>query len=117
MLHFQNLLYTIVPPKNQARYPKADSIAANPDASRLLTSLVSSAIVKPGDKARKWHKNPAYSTVFAPVLAEKFSKRLVQLVNEKYGDQTKSKLLLIVSLYFTNDLFNRSGYSSLSTSI
>ena len=83
-----------MPPKNAARYPKPDSIAANPDASRLLTSIVSSGIVQPGDKARKWYKHLSYITASSPVSAEKFRKRFMQLLDEKYGDQTKCMPIL-----------------------
>ena len=82
-----------MPPKNAARYPKPDSIAAHPCASQLLTSIVSSGIVQPGGKARKWYKHPSYIIAFSPVSAEKFRKRFVQLLNEKYGDQTKCMLI------------------------
>lgn len=54
-----------MPPKNSARVPKADSITANPDAARVLTSIAASGIVKPGDKAGKWYKYASYSGIFA----------------------------------------------------
>ena len=59
-----------MPPKNAARYPKPHSIVANSDASHLLTLIVSSGIVQPGDKARKWNKQPSYTTVLSLVAAE-----------------------------------------------
>ena len=102
-LHY--LTYDLtMPPKNAARYPKPDSIAANPDASSLLTSIVPSGIVQPGDKARKWYKYPSYVCAFAPVSAEKLRKRFQALLNAKYKDQTKSKcysseFIIIIQLY------------------
>ena len=83
-----------MPAKNTDGYPKPDSIAANSDASRLFTSIVSSSIFQPGDKARKWYSHPSYIASFAPVSTEKLSMRIIQLVNGKYGDLTKHKLIL-----------------------
>ena len=60
-----------MPPKNAARYTKPDSRAANPDASRLLNSIVSSGIVQLGDKARKWDKHPSYITDLSLYLLKK----------------------------------------------
>ncbi len=71
--------------------PKPDNIAANPAAARLLTSTITSGVVKQGDKARKWYPHPSYSSVFASVSPEKFRKRFMQVMREKYGSEGKGK--------------------------
>ena len=65
-----------MPLKYAARYPKPDSIAANPNASRLLTSIVSSGIVQPGDDARKWYSYLSHITPFSPVSAQNLGSDL-----------------------------------------
>ena len=80
-------------PRNQARNPKPDSVAAAPEASRLLTSLLTKGIVKSGYKARKWHQHPTYSMKFSLIAMEKFRKRFVQIYAEKHGGGTECKLL------------------------
>ena len=80
-------------PRNQARNPEPDSVAANPEAARLLTSLFTKGTVKPGDEARKWHQHPTYAIKFSKIAMEKFRKRFVQLYAEKHGGGTECKLL------------------------
>ena len=91
-----------MPPRGQARNPKPDSIAANPGAVRLLTSIFKKGIVKKGDKARKWHQHPTYKTEFAQIALEKFRKRYVQLYNEKFGEKKERKFHFCVFHLFTN---------------
>jgi len=65
--------------------PKPDSIAANPDAARLITQLISSGVAKPGDKANKWYRHPSYAAKFGAVHPEKFRKRYKAVMIEKHG--------------------------------
>ena len=83
-----------MPPRNTARNPRPDSIAANPEVERLLTSLFTKGILKKGDKARKWDQNPTYSAIFTKIAAEKFGKRFIQLHTEKFGAAKERKLFL-----------------------
>ena len=104
-------------PRNQARNPKPDSVAANPEAARLLSSLFTKGIVKPGGKARKWHQHPTYTMKFQKIAMEKFRKRFVQLYAERYGGGTECKLLCHFHIkptliYFT---FSTKGSGTLST--
>ena len=98
-------------PRGGIRNPLPDSIAANPEAARLLTSLFSRGIIKKGDKARKWHKHPTYSARFSSVALEKFRKRFVQLYNEKFGapNDRKSRLLSHFLLLTIHNSFERSS--------
>ena len=77
--------------RGPARYPKPDSINANPEAARLLTSLFTRGIIKKGDKARQWHKHPTYAAQFSNVALEKFRKRYNHLYGEKFGIKNDRK--------------------------
>ena len=81
-------------PRGPARNPKPDSVAANPEAARLLASLFTKGIVKKGDKARKWHQHPTYCTKFSQIALEKFRKRYTQLYTEKFGENKDCKFFL-----------------------
>ena len=59
-----------MPPRSAACFPKPDSIATNPDASRFLTLIVSSVIVQTGDKARKWYEHESYTSIFSLFAAK-----------------------------------------------
>ena len=78
-------------PRAANRNPRPDSIAANPDGARLLTSLFTRGIIKKGNKGRKWHQHPTYSTRFSSIALEKFRKRFVQLYEEKFGPPNDRK--------------------------
>ena len=77
-------------PQSQARNPKPESIAENPETARLLTSLFTKRIITKGDKARKWHQHPAYSTKFSKIALEKFHERYVPLYAEEF-DESKDR--------------------------
>ena len=69
-------------PRRQAG-PLPDSVAAHPEASRLLSNLVSSGVVQSGDTAKKWRLHPNYKKIFQHIDAEKFRKRFVKLLKER----------------------------------
>ena len=74
----------IMPPKR--KNPCADSIAANPQAARLLTQLFAKEVIKPGEKAAKWYNHPQYAALFSAVAQENFRKRFKTLYDEKFGE-------------------------------
>jgi len=83
--------------------PKPDAIAANPDAARLLTQLISSGVAKPLDKANTWYKLPSYEGIFKKVHPEKFRKKSKQVMQEKYGAllPNRTSLLLLFASFLT----------------
>ena len=94
----------MAPPKRKNPHP--DSMAANPAASRLLTRLVATGVIKSGDKAISKYRHPNYCRSFAPADPEKFRRRLRKLLAEKYGKVVKEGLFtyfflcLIIKLVF-----------------
>ena len=86
---------TEMAPRGPAHNPKPDSFNANLEAARLLTSLFTKGIISKGDKARKWHKHPTYSSQFSSIAMEKFRKRYTQLYTEKFGVMNERKYYLI----------------------
>ena len=71
-------------PRCQARNSKPDSVAANPEAAWLRTSLFTKEIVKKDDKARKFHQLPTLSTKVSKIALGRFRKRNAQLYVEKF---------------------------------
>ena len=64
-------------PRGPERNLKPDSVIANPEAARSLTSLFTKGIIKKGDKARKWHKHSTYSSQFSSIAMENFLHTVV----------------------------------------
>ena len=96
-----------MPPRAQARKLMPDSIAANTEAVRSLTSLFMKRIMRKGDKACKWHQYPTYRTEFLPIALEKFHEQYVQLYNDKYGAKKGCKIYFCVSFFLANLLGGR----------
>ena len=68
-------------PRNRGgRLP--DSVAAHPEAARLLVNLISNSAVKNGDSAAKWREHPKYWNIFKGICPEKFRKRFIKLLKE-----------------------------------
>ena len=84
-----------MPPRKR---PVHDSLAANPDAARLLQNLITSGTVQPNDRASEWKNHPVYSKIFAPIDTEKFRKRFKKLLEEKYTAPNNQKNVRIFYL-------------------
>ena len=69
----------------ETKNPLPDSRAANPAASRTLTRLIATGVIKSGDKPYSWFKHPQHARAFAPIHTEKFRKRFRKLISKKYG--------------------------------
>ena len=95
-LNFENENFAMPPRRAQ---PKPDSMAAHPAACRLLANLISSGVVKTGDKAKKWRLHPNYKTIFQGIDQEKFRKKFVQLLKER-DEPTKGNIVASGMLFF-----------------
>ena len=78
LINYEKQLSEIMPPRNAARNPRPESIAANSESARLLTSLFTKGILKK-DKARKMHQHPTYSAIFS-IMAANVSQEIHAVV-------------------------------------
>ena len=91
----------MAPPKR--KNPPPDSFAANLAASRTLTRLIATGVVKPTENPQKWYKHPLHCQAFAPIHPEKFRKSFRKLLSKKYDAvSTRSK----INFYFSSNCPN-----------
>jgi len=64
---------------------RADSISGNPEAKKLLTKLIATAVIPRNAKAADWYYREPHARTFEAVSLDKFRPYFKRLLTQKYS--------------------------------